>query len=160
MALLNETDLARRTGEEVAHPAWLSGAVGGLAGGVVMGLMATMMMPTVMAEYIPGLLTLDGLVAGWVVHLGVSAAWGVVYAALATETGFVDRSTSVAWDVGLGLAFGAVVWLVAMALVMPAWLGALGAAAPPFPWLNPMPLMAHLVYGTVLGAVFPFVEFE
>lgn len=92
MSLLNETELARQTDEQVVHPAWMSGVVSGLAGGVVMGIMATMMLPDVMTEYIPGLLALDGPVAGWIVHLGVAATFGVGYAALATETGFVDHS--------------------------------------------------------------------
>ncbi|MFC7154718.1 histidine kinase [Halomarina halobia] len=161
MALLNEAELSRRTDEEAARPAWMSGVVGGLAGGVVMGLMATMMMPAVMTEYIPGLLALDGLLAGWIVHLGVAATFGVGYAALATETGFVDRSPSVGWDVGLGLAYGALLWLVSMSIVMPLWLGAIGAAdPPPFPWFDPATLLAHLAYGLVVGVVFPLVEFE
>lgn len=160
MALLNETELAKRTGEGVAYPPWLSGVVGGLAGGVVMGVMATMMLPDVMTEYVPGLLALDGLVAGWVVHLGVATVFGVGYAALATETDFVDHSPDLWWDVGLGLVYGAVLWLVSMSVVMPLWLGALGTTSLPLPWLDPMTLMGHLVYGLVLGVVFPFVEFE
>nr|WP_256562631.1 hypothetical protein [Halomarina sp. BND7] len=44
---------------------------------------------------------------------------------------------------------------------MSLWLDALGAAAAlPFPWFDPMTLVAHLAYGLVLGVVFPVVEFE
>lgn len=100
---MNEPDLARRADEGVVRPAWVSGLVGGLAGGLVMGLMATMMVPAVMTEYIPGLLDLDGLVAGWIVHLVVATTFGVGYAALVTETGFVDQASSSTWDVGIGL---------------------------------------------------------
>lgn len=46
-----------------------------------------------------------------------------------------------------------------MAVVMPVWLGALKYSFAPFPWLDLTTLMGHLVYGMVLGVVFPFVEF-
>lgn len=160
MALLNENELARRTDEDVVRPAWLTGIASGLTGGVIMGIAAMMMLPEVMIEYIPGLVALEGLVAGWIVHLGVAATFGVGYAALATETGFVDHSSSVGWDIGLGLAYGALLWLVAMSLVMPLWLGILGETMLPFPWFDPVTLMGHLVYGMVVGIAFPIVEFE
>lgn len=160
MALQNQTEVATRTDEEVAMPPWLAGVIAGLAGGAVMGVMATMMLPTVMTEYIPGLIGLDGLVAGWIVHLSIAAVFGVGYAALATETDFVDHSPSYRWDIALGLGYGAVLWLVAMVIVMPIWLGTLGTATLPVPWLDPMTLMGHLVFGLVVGVVFPIVGFE
>jgi uncharacterized membrane protein YagU involved in acid resistance len=126
-----------------------------------MGGLATMMMPSILAERIPGLVGASGLATGWIVHLVVASVFGVGYAVLATETRFVDRSPSLQWDVALGLGYGFVVWLVAMAIVMPLWLDAVGAAVSlPVPWLDPMVMMAHLVYGLVVGAAFPLVEFE
>lgn len=93
-------------------------------------------------------------------HLGIAAVFGVGYAALATETGFADRSTSVGWDVGLGLAYGVVLWTAGMSLAMPLWLGAIETTALPFPWFDTTTLLGHLLYGTVVGVVFPLVEFE
>lgn len=160
MSLTERTEIAARTNKEVKMSPWVAGAIGGLSGGVVMGIMAAMMLPAVMNEYIPGLIGLEGPVAGWLVHLVVATTFGVGYAALATQTSFVDRSPNVAWDVGLGLAYGAALWLVTMSLAMPLWLGALGGTALPFPWFDPMTLVGHLAYGAVVGAVFPYVEFE
>lgn len=161
MALLNETEVATRTGEEVTMPPLAGGAVAGFVGGVVMGGLAQLMAPVVITEYIPRIVGLSGAVPGWIVHLLVATVFGGGYAALATETSFVERSPSVLWDAALGLGYGFVVWIVAMAAVMPLWLEAVGTVETlPVPWLNPMPLMAHLVYGLVVGVVFPLVEFE
>ena len=39
------------------------------------------------------------------------------------------------------------------------WLSAVGfPMAPPLPNFNPMSLVGHVVYGVILGAVYPFVK--
>lgn len=54
----------------------------------------------------------------------------------------------------LGVLYGTALWLVAAAVVMPLWLGAVGfAGAPPLPNLNPTSLVVHLAFGAVLGVV-------
>lgn len=58
-----------------------------------------------------------------------------------------------------GLVYGVVIWVVLAALVMPVWLGAVGfPSPPPFPNFAVPSLLWHLVYGAVLGAVFPAVK--
>lgn len=158
MALVNETELAKRTDESVARPAWISGLTGGLAGGVVMGILVALLIPSALVEYVPDLRTPDGLLAASVVHLAVAAVYGIGYAALVTETGLVEKASSFTWNVGIGLTYGAVIWLAAMAIVLPLWFGELGTTS--LPWLDPRPFVGHLVYGSVLGIVFRVLEFE
>lgn len=57
--------------------------------------------------------------------------------------------------IGLGIVYGAVLWLVNLAFIWPVWLNAVGF--PPggtmaVPFLQPRPLVGHLVYGGILGA--------
>ena len=131
---------------------WQAGVVGGLVGGAVMGAMITMMNPPVIEMAIPALYGLSGGLAGWVVHMSHSAILGVVFAALAGRmAGGIGRTALV------GAVYGVVLWAVLAALVMPVWLQTIGfAGAPPFPnFALPGSLPAHVVYGVLLGALFP-----
>ena len=132
---------------------WQAGVIGGLAGGAVMGVMITMMMPPVIEMAIPALYGLSGGLAGWVVHMSHSAVLGVVFAAIAGTTGI---GSGIGRSVVAGLVYGGILWAVLAALVMPVWLGTLGfPQAPPFPnFALPGSLPAHAVYGVLLGAVF------
>lgn len=130
--------------------AWKGGALAGLIGGAVMGAMLTMQMPPVIEVAIPSMYGLSGLAAGWVAHLFHSVVFGLVFAAAATRTRYRDADTGT--FAVLGAAYGVVLWLVAAAVVMPLWLGALGLDAPSVPNLDAASLAGHLVYGVVLGA--------
>ena len=88
----------------------------GLAGGVVFGILLTVMMPAVTAEAIPALVGLSGIVAGWAVHLAFSAAFGLVFAA---AVGAFDVSDAVGQNTGLGMGYGFVLWLVNTVIVWP-----------------------------------------
>lgn len=135
---------------------WKGGVVTGLAGGAVMGVMLSMMMTPVITNAIPALYGLSGGVAGWVIHMSNSAIFGVVFAAIAGAT---DVESDLAKSVGLGVVYGIALWVVFAAIVMPIWLGTVGfPEAPPLPNFNPMSLVGHVVYGLVVGAVFPFVR--
>ena len=135
---------------------WQAGVVGGLVGGAVMGAMITMMNPPVIEMAIPALYGLSGGLAGWVVHMSHSAILGVVFVAIAANTGL---ASGVGRSAVAGLVYGIVLWAVLAALVMPIWLQTVGfAGAPPFPnFALPGSLPAHAVYGVVLGALYPFL---
>ncbi|MFB6154859.1 MAG: DUF6789 family protein [Haloferacaceae archaeon] len=147
---------ATASGEQYERSAWVGGAVAGLAGGVLMGAVLTVQMTPVVAAAIPALYGLSGLTAGWVVHLFHSAVLGLVFAAaLRAEPRLAETRARAA---GSGVAYGVVLWVVLAALVMPVWLGAVNfPGTPPFPNFNPLSLVAHVVYGAVLGVVFPSV---
>ncbi|EJN59907.1 hypothetical protein [Halogranum rubrum] len=135
---------------------WKGGVGAGLVGGAVMGVMLTTMMTPVIEVAIPAMYGLSGGAAGWFIHMSHAALLGVVFAGLADAAGV---GTNLPRSVGLGVVYGAILWVVLAALVMPIWLSAVGfAGAPPLPNFNPTSLVGHLVYGGVVGAVFPFVR--
>jgi uncharacterized membrane protein YagU involved in acid resistance len=152
--------MASETTTTVERPteqfAWKGGAVAGLLGGVAMDAMLTAQMTPVIEVAIPSMYGLEGLAAGWAAHLFHSVVLGVVFAVVASGLGYAD---SVGRSAGLGVAYGVVLWVLLAALVMPIWLGAVGSPAnPPFPNFNPQSLVGHVVYGLVLGVVFPYVR--
>lgn len=136
---------------------WQAGLVGGLAGGLVFGAMMSAMMTPVMEMAIPALYGIEGPagLAGWVIHMSNSAVLGVVFGILAGSAG-LERSGLI---VGVGLVYGAALWIALAAIVMPIWLGAVGfPATPPLPNVNVMSLVGHLAYGLVLGIVYASVR--
>lgn len=121
--------------------------------------MLQMMMTDVIAMAIPALYGQSGIAAGWVVHLFHSVVFGILFAAVVSTTSL--RRFAETWSTGavLGLAYGVLVWVVAAAIVMPLWLGAVGfPQVPPLPNFNPQSLVGHLVYGLVLGVGYAIVQ--
>lgn len=136
--------------------AWQSGVLAGLVGGAVMGVIMTLLSPSTIEVAIPALVGLSGGLAGWVVHMSISAVFGVAFAALMVRTSLRRYADSVTGSTAAGLAYAVVLWLVAAGIVMPVWLDAVGfAAAPPVPNLGTINLVSHLGYGLFLGAAFP-----
>ena len=122
------------------------GVVGGLAGGLVFGaLMGAMGMLPMIA----GLVGSGSAVVGFVVHMVISAAIGAGF-------GLALGSLSGTFGAGarLGLAYGAVWWVLGPLVIMPLLMG-MGpqfGAALTGPML--MSLMGHLLYGVVTGVVY------
>ncbi|AEN05571.1 hypothetical protein [Halolamina sp.] len=144
---------------ETGTGSWISGMIGGLAGGALMGVMISVMMAPVIEAAIPGLYGLSGGLAGWIVHMSHSAVLGVVFAGI-MEMSLGRYSDNIGAMIGIGAVYGIVLWAVLAALVMPIWLGVVGfPQAPPFPnFALPGSLPAHIGYGVVLGAVYPYVK--
>jgi uncharacterized membrane protein YagU involved in acid resistance len=136
---------------------WKGGVVAGVAGGALMGVLLSVLMTPVIQGAIPSMYGLSGGAAGWVVHMSHSAILGVVFAGVA---GLLPQYTDTTLKTVLaGAVYGIVLWVVLAAFVMPVWLSAVGSPAnPPLPNFNPMSLVGHLVYGIVLGAIYPAVE--
>lgn len=159
MASEATTDTTNREATGTTPGNWKAGVVGGLAGSLVMGILISLMKPAVIAGAMAGLYGLappPNGVAGWVAHMSHGAILGVIFAGLVGALGY---GHSTGRSVGLGVAFGIVVWVVAAALVMPIWLQSVGfPQAPPFPNFAVPSLLWHVVYGAVLGAVYPAVR--
>ncbi|MCT9094922.1 DUF6789 family protein [Haloarchaeobius sp. HME9146] len=137
---------------------WQGGVVAGLLGGAVFGILMTMQVPGVIERGIPALLGLSGGLAGWIIHMSISATLGVAFAAIHQQ--LPQLGADVQKNVAAGLAFGAVLWLVLAVTVMPFWLQAVGfAGAPAFPNISMTSLIGHLAYGGVLGAAYPLATF-
>jgi hypothetical protein len=144
---------------ETGTGSWIGGVVAGLVGGAVMGVMLTMMMTPVIEMAIPALWGLQGGTAGWVIHMANSAVFGIVFAALLTLPGLRKYAGSISTSAVLGAVYGVVLWIVAAGVVMPIWLSAVGfPMAPPLPNFNPMSMVGHVVFGVILGAVYPYVR--
>jgi hypothetical protein len=125
----------------------LVGALSGVAGGVVFGLMMSMAMPPMMGM-IGSLVGAPGL--GWVVHLVFSAIIGAGFGLV------LGRWATAAWGqaAGLGLGYGMLWWILGPLLIMPVWMGMGPMLARAFDASNLLSLMGHLVYGLVTGLVY------
>jgi uncharacterized membrane protein YagU involved in acid resistance len=121
------------------------GALGGLAGGVVFGMLMGMM----------GMLPMVGMLVrqesagiGFVVHLLISAFIGAVY-------GLVAGRFTLSWGAALagGLINGVVWWVLGALILMPLMLGmnemvfVIGQPQ----WMS---LVGHILYGLVTALVF------
>jgi len=127
-----------------------SGAIAGLAGGVVFGVMMGMMG---MLPMVGMLIRQENAVVGFIVHLVISAFIGAVYGLVAGK--FAVNGTNAL----IGGVINGVVWWVLGALVlMPLMLGmsqmvfVIGQAQ----WMS---LLGHIIFGWVTSFVFiPLVK--
>jgi hypothetical protein len=151
------------TGTAVATDAvsWRGGLVAGLAGSAAMGALISLMNPPTLAAAIAGLYGLappPNGVAGWVAHMSHGAIFGVIFAGVLSAPQLRGATDSLPTSLGIGLAYGIAIWVVAAALLMPVWLRAVGfPSPPPFPNFAVPSLLWHAVFGAVLGAAFPFL---
>ena len=122
-----------------------SGAIAGLAGGVVFGLMMGMMG---MLPMVGMLVHQQSAVVGFILHLVISAFIGAVYGLVAGRW----ATTRVNAVVG-GIVNGVVWWVLGALILMPLLLGMtqmvlrIGADQ----WLS---LMGHMIYGLVTAFAF------
>lgn len=118
------------------------GVAGGLAGGVVFGLMMQLMGMMGMVGMLAGT---ESLAVAWVVHLAISAAIGAGFGLV-----LAPRVTGLATGLGLGAAYGLLWWVLGPLLLMPA---AMGMPVLTVDATAVQSLVGHLVFGLVLGAV-------
>jgi hypothetical protein len=123
-----------------------AGAVAGLAGGLVFGILMAMMG---MLPMIASLVGSQSAVVGFLVHMAISAFIGITFGLL-----FGERSHTYQAGLGWGLLYGLVWWVLGPLVIMPLMLGMglqFGAA-----FSGPMlqSLMGHLLYGGVTGLAF------
>ncbi|MFF4500441.1 hypothetical protein [Streptomyces sp. NPDC001401] len=125
------------------------GAVAGLVGGVGFGIWMSVSRPmtdTAMITMVAGLLGSTNAVVGWLVHLAIALFAGAGFGVLLGE--FAQRLVPAAV---LGLAYGAVWWVLGALWIMPANLH-----MPVFDW-NPVTrssLGGHLLFGLLLGLTY------
>jgi uncharacterized membrane protein YagU involved in acid resistance len=145
------TEVSTETGN------WKAGVAAGLVGSAAFGLVMTFVIPAPLLEVvIPsmyGLAPPAAPVIGWIVHLSHGAVIGVGFAALVGARPALAATVENA--VGLGAAYGLLVWAVLAVIVMPIWLSAVGSPAnPPLPNVSVLSAVGHLLYGVVLGVVY------
>jgi hypothetical protein len=140
--------------------AWRGGAVAGFVATVAMGLAISVMQLSALRVAIAGLYGFEGsLVAGWIAHLLHGSLFGAVFAAILADPGLYRVSEWVWKTVVAGVVYGLVLAVVGAGIVMPIWLGVVGVPmASSIPNVTVPLLVWHVVYGLVLGGLFPFVE--
>ncbi|MDQ3151085.1 MAG: DUF1440 domain-containing protein [Actinomycetota bacterium] len=117
------------------------GVLAGLAGGIVFGALMAMMG---MLGTIAMLVGSSSVAVGWLVHLVISAGFGVVLA-LTLPAGFGTGAT-----LGAGAGYGVVLWVIGPLLLMPAMMG---MALFMLNTTAMMSLVGHVLYGLVAAAV-------
>lgn len=140
--------------------AWRGGAFAGFVAAVVMGIVMMITNQEILQQSIAGLYGQQGsLIFGWTVHLVHGTLLGALFSFLLADPGLY-RLTDWWWKTLLaGVVFGLVLAVIGAGIILPVWLEALGYPSPPsFPFVTTGVLLWHLVYGAILGAVFPFVE--
>lgn len=135
------------------------GAVAGLAGGVVFGVMMQMMsaptpdggsMP--MMAMVAQVVRSNSIAAGWIYHLFNSALIGVFFALL-----LGNRVTSNGSGALWGAVWGVVWWVLGGLILMPLLLGMPAFASLTMPRMMPVALgslVGHLIYGVLAGVVY------
>ena len=139
--------------DEGAASTWASALAAGGVAGIVMGLFLQFpmdLMPAVAALY-----GYESVVAGWVAHLFHSLVFAVIFAGIASLPVLKKYASGFPTSVLVGTAFGVAVWVFGGVVAMPLWLASIGMDAPTVPNVVPMSLLAHIVYGGVLGVVYP-----
>lgn len=125
--------------------ALVHGALAGLAGGVVFGLMMAMMG---MLPMVAGLVGAQSAVVGFIVHMAISAFIGVVYGLIITR--FANT-----FNVALagGVANGVVWWVLGALILMPLMLGMsqMVFVIEQAQWMS---LLGHIIYGIVTALAF------
>lgn len=119
-----------------------SGVIGGMVGGMVFGMMMQMMnaMPSIAM-----LVGSSSVAVGWVVHLMISALFGLLFAAL-----LPGQVQTIGRAVAVGLAYGMVLWVGGALIAMPAKLGMPIMHFDTMAWQS---LMGHMIYGVLLALV-------
>jgi uncharacterized membrane protein YagU involved in acid resistance len=128
----------------------ISGAVAGVAGGVVFGMLMAMMGTLPMVGMLVGV---ESAAVGFLVHLANSAVIGAIFGVLAW--GLADRVAPV---LGAGLVYGVIWWVLGALILMPLWLS---VTADPMmrdmifvvgtdQWMS---LLGHVIFGLITAGV-------
>ncbi|TYL38858.1 hypothetical protein CV102_10135 [Natronococcus pandeyae] len=154
---------------------WLfGGAIGGLAGSLLFGGLLWVVDPEIVIETIPAIYGFDpAQTVGWTFHLLHGLVLGVVFGFLVTrrpilgtitadtQIGFLARSGPLVRLALAGFVYGLAVWALLPVIAATVWAAVGGIADPGFPAMAFEGLVGHLLYGTLLGALFAvFVDIE
>lgn len=147
-------DVSRTFSKETAGPAWshrlvaggVSGCIGGLVFGAMMGMMGMLPMVAMLVKS-------ESAGVGFCLHMAISAVIGAGFGVV-----FGFRAVNLTGGALWGAVYGAAWWVLGPLLIMPAMLGMgpqIGMALT-LPML--MSLVGHLIYGVVAGLAYPLVQ--
>lgn len=139
-----------------------AGIVGGLIAGLAMGLVFQFLG---LMSLLGGLTGSPSLLRGWLLHLAVSALYGLSFALIVSYQPLREQFPTFGGHVALGLVYGAGIVAVTFGFLIPFGVELLGLEESEFVQrLVPGPTVgemlpalllgiAHLIYGLVLGVV-------
>lgn len=140
----------------------ISAGLAGILGTIAFsGFFAAIGNTGVVSMAIPALYGISGpsLAIGMAIHLFHGAVLGVLYALIMGGTNYGHHLNSIKKSSVLGLGYGVVTTVLLAGLLMPVWLSAVEfGGAPPLPNLSIPGLAGHLIYGAVLGAIYPVIR--
>lgn len=140
--------------------AWKGGGLAGFLATIVMGAFITAMNLPTLQLAIAGLYGQSGdLAAGWFAHLAHGTLFGMLFALVLSDPGLY-KVTDWHWKtVVAGAVYGLMLAIAGAGIIMPIWLGFAGFPTPlSIPNVTVPMLIWHLIYGLVLGGIFPVVE--
>jgi uncharacterized membrane protein YagU involved in acid resistance len=121
------------------------GAIAGLGGGLVFGMLMGMMG---MLPMVGMLIGSESAVVGFIVHMAISAGLGALF-------GLVAARFLTGWGTAIvaGLVYGVIWWVLGALVLMPLMLGMNGMvlAIGTDQWMS---LMGHLIYGSITAILF------
>lgn len=166
------TDEVRRDPTRVGTgKALLGGVLGGVVGTTGFGLLSMALGLGFVRSFIPALFGLgQSGVVGWTVHLATGAVLGLGFGAVVSRDavrailapegpepilGPVDVDVRA---IGAAVAYGLAIWALLPMLVLPVWLGTVDVAGvDAVPGSGLPSLLAHLVFGLLLGVTYALV---
>lgn len=123
----------------------ISGIIAGIVFGALMGMMG--MLPMI-AKLLGG----SSVIFGFSLHLVFSVIIGVIFSIFFGHAA-VDKTRGVM----LGLVYSVIWWFLGPLIIMPAWLGmGVQLSAQGIQMALPS-LWGHLVYGFILGLIYPII---
>jgi len=137
-----------------AGPALATGLIAGLVGGIGFGIL---MQHEGMLPLVASLVGGRTSSLGWVVHLAIATFVGVSFAIIGVSYAifFARVATGFLSSTLFGLFYGAFWWVLGGLFLMPVWLGMRAFVIDETAWKS---LVGHLIYGTLLGAVYGLVS--
>jgi multisubunit Na+/H+ antiporter MnhG subunit len=149
-----------RTDPFEAHWDWNGGALAGLLATVAMGVAISLTDLSTLQIAIAGLYGQSGsLVAGWIAHLVHGIVFGSLFTLLLADPG-LHRLTDWYWKTILaGVVYSVLLAVAGAGILMPIWLGQVGMPVPrTIPNVTTPMLVWHLIYGLVLGGLYPAID--
>jgi len=140
--------------------AWRGGAVAGFVATFASVLLITALEPEMLSGTVASMYGFGGsLAAGWVAHLVHGTAFGVVFAVVLSDPVLV-RVTDWLWkSVLAGAVFSLLLTVIGTGFLLPVWLDFAGVGtALSIPYVTNVLVAWHVLYGLVLGLLFPFVD--
>lgn len=129
---------------------WLTGGIAGLVSAVITGvIMHVAFSPTIISQGIPSAFGMSGMATGWVIFLVIGAVTGLIYTALTLINQLGSYAVRPQTGAYLGLAYGVVLWVLAI-IIVPLMIGSsIGQYA-----VNLEAILSFALLGIIIGIVY------